>query len=148
MTDSLFKQYEGVFAGKNDLPNKKEGFEYAYSPFALQDAIGEKNVKKIWIEYQKLILAGIEAEDIIHKITAKVRDMLAIKKGASREDLGLKSDFPYNKSKKDSRNWQPGELGDLYRKLVFCYHASRMSLPGGGRSEELETSLERAILGI
>lgn len=140
--ESLFKQYEGVFEEKEEAAQKKKaGFEFAYSPFALQDAIGEKNIKKIWIEYQKLRFLGIEAEDLIHKITGKVRDMLSIILGADKEDLGAK-DYTFNKSKRDSKNWEKNELENFYTRLVEIYHFSRI------KGDNLDISLEKILLSL
>jgi len=139
--DNLFKEYEGVFQEKEDAPKKPSSFEYAYSPFALQDAIGEKSAKKAWIEYEKLKLSGIEAEELVHKIISKARDMSAIISGADREDFGLK-DYPFNKSKRDAKNWKAENLKNFYTRLTEIYHRSRI----GG--EELDTALEKIILNI
>jgi len=101
---SLFKEYEGAFKTDNPEENSdskvKKGNFFGYSPFALQDAIGERSAKKAWIEYEKLRFAGTEAEELIHNIVSKVRDMTAISIGAKREDLNMK-DYPFNKSKRD-----------------------------------------------
>jgi DNA polymerase III gamma/tau subunit len=142
---NLFKEYEGVFKTETEenteVKQKKERV-FDYSPFALQDAIGERNIKKIWIEYEKLRLAGIEAERVIHNIISKVKDMLAISLGASKEDLGIKNDYPYNKSKRDLKNWEKEELKNLLTKLIEIYHHSRM----GG--DDLDLAIEKTILGI
>jgi len=149
--DNLFKEYKGVFEteaipksdSKDNLP-AQAGKErvFGYSPFALQDAIGEKNVKKVWLEYEKLRLAGIEAEELIHKIVAKVRDMVVIEMGASKEDLGIK-DYPFTKSKRDLKNWKAEDLKKFYTKLITIYHQSRMI---GG--DELDTAVEKILLSI
>lgn len=141
---SLFKGYENAFDGQSEekpKAKKREKF-FAYSPFALQDAIGERDVKKIWIEYQRLRLSGVEPEDLIHKIASKAKEMAAIKKGASREDLDMKSDYPYNKSKRGLKNWGAGELEAFYTRIVEIYHRSRMS------GEDLDLALERTLLKI
>ena len=150
MQDSLFKQYKNVFEEETEVPKEKGNFEYAYSPFALQDAVGERDIKKIWIEYEKLRFQGIEAEEIIHKIITKVRDMSAIAVGATKEDLSLK-DYPYNKSKRDLKNWQISNLKNFYTELVTIYHGSRGALLNGysnGRINELDTALEKTLLNI
>lgn len=141
---NLFKEYENVFSETEEKVGKKEKKEkfFAYSPFALEDAIGGKNVKKTWIEYQKIILQGIEEEEIIHKIIKKVRDMTAISAGANAEDLYIKN-YPYSKSKGDLKNWKIEDLKNFYTKLISIYHQSRMS---GG--ESLETALEKALLDL
>lgn len=142
--DSLFKQYEGIFKEKPEESKKeKGGFEYAFNPFALQDAIGEKNVKKIWIEYQKLRFSGIAAEEIIHKIISKAKDMLAISFGADMDDLGIKNAYPFNKSKKDSKNWSKSELIAFYTKMIKSYHRSRLE-----SGYELDLALEKILLSI
>lgn len=144
---NLFKGYEGVFEAEDteEVSDKKEKTErtFAYSPFALQDAIGERSVKKIWIEYQKLRLSGIEAEELIHKIISKVRDMAAIAMGASKDDLGIKNDYPYNKSKRDSQKWKEKDLKKFYSKLVEIHHLSRME-----SNNNLDVSIEKMILNI
>lgn len=143
--DNLFKEYAGVFeaeiAKENTESKEKKARVFDFSPFALQDAIGEKNVKKAWIEYEKLRLSGIEAEELIHKIISKVRDMALIALGASKEDAGIKSDYPYNKSKKDLKNWKPAELKNFYTKLVEIYHRSRME-----SGNDLDIALEKILL--
>lgn len=140
--DSLFKQYQGVFENQNQsLPEKKGTKFFTYNHFPLQDAIGRKEVKIIWIEYQKLIISGIEPEELIFKIVSKVRDLLAISKGATAESLEIK-DYPYRKSKADLKNWKKEELEEFYSKLVAIYHESRM----GG--ENLGISLEKLLLKL
>lgn len=142
---NLLKTDLEIFESKGveiiDLREKKEK-EWGYSPFALQDAIGERNIKNIWVEYQKLRQLGIESEDLIHKVMSKVRDMNAILKGATKEDLAIKSDFPFNKSKRDLKNWKPADLENFYTKLVSIYHESRMGV------EELDLALEKALLSL
>jgi hypothetical protein len=139
---SLFKKYEDVFKGSEEstLKTKKEN-AFGYSPFALQDAIGEKNIKKAWLEYEKLRLAGIEAEELIYKMVSKTRDMVAIGKGASKEDLGLK-DYPFAKSKRDFKNWQTENLKNFYTKLIEIYHYSRI------KGDDLDIAIEKTLLSI
>jgi hypothetical protein len=150
--NNLFKEYEGIFAPTleevggptKSVGQAKKGRTFGFSPFALQDAVGERNVKKIWIEYQKLrITDGITAEEIIHKIVGKVRDMVAIINGASKEDLTIQNDWQYNKSKTNLKNWKPGELKIFYAKLVEIYHKSRME-----SDNELDVALEKTLLSI
>ena len=140
--NNLFKEYEGVFEEIEETSGLKKEKIFGYSPFALQDAVGEKSAKKAWIEYEKLRFLGIEAEELVYKIVSKARDMLAISKGASKEDLGIQKDFPYNKSERDARNWQEEDLKNFYTKLVEVHHHSRM----GG--DELDMAIEKTLLSI
>ena len=135
---NLFGEYEETSEESEEVKPKEK--TYLYSPFALQDAVGERSAKKAWIEYEKLRLSGIEAEDLIHKIVSKTKDMAAIMAGAGKEDLGLK-DWPYNKSKRDLKNWKEEDLKKFYTKLVEIYHRARME-----SGSELDIALEKALL--
>lgn len=144
MTDSLFKQYTGVFDEEIIAPKPKQVSGFTYNPFALQDAIGQKSAKEAWVEYQRLrIVENIEAEDLIHKITSKARDMLAINLGASREDLNIKKDYTYDKSKRDAKNWKPEGLKNFYTKLIEAYHRSRLE-----SGNDLDIALEKILINI
>lgn len=127
---NLFKEYEGVFDGETPTlegvggSTKSVGRVYAYKPFALQDAIGEKSTKKVWIEYQKLRLAGITAEELIFNIVSKIRDMLVIKSFGAQK-------------------WKEEDLKKFYTKLVEIYHRSRME-----EGRDLDIAIEKTILGI
>ncbi|NLE07246.1 MAG: hypothetical protein GX627_01355 [Parcubacteria group bacterium] len=150
--DSLFKQYKGVFESKEKVarPENENLSRYAYNPFALQDALGEKDKKKIWIEYVKLRLQGVKTEEIIHIVISKIKNMSAISAGAKKENLGLK-DYPYNKSKRDVKNWSEIKLKDFYNKLVFLYHESRGARLNGysdGENKDLDTVLEKILLQV
>ncbi|MEK7200905.1 MAG: hypothetical protein AAB672_02135 [Patescibacteria group bacterium] len=125
---NLFKEYEGVFQTENveensDTKQKKERV-YAYKPFNLQNAIGEKSAKKVWIEYQKLRLAGIVAEELIFNIVSKIRDMLVIKSFGAQK-------------------WKEEDLKKFYTKLVEIYHRSRME-----EGRDLDIAIEKTILNI
>ena len=150
--DTLFKQYKGVFDEEVETPKEKKEKTYEWSPFALQDAIGARDIKKMWIENRKLVTDGISTEDIIHKIVSKVREMIAISFGASKEDLNIKNDYPYSKSKKDAKNWKIEELKKLYTKLVSVYHLSRLpksiNVFSDLQSEPLDIALEKTILSL
>jgi hypothetical protein len=141
--ENLFKEYKDVFKEESeDKPDaKKQERFFAYSPFALQDAIGERSAKKTWIEYEKLRFQGIEADELVYKIISKIKELTAISLGASAVDLGLK-DYPYNKSKRDLKNWKLENLKDFYTKLIFAFHESRMG------KVELDTVLEKLLLNI
>lgn len=137
---NLFGEYKEITEEPKETKPKEKVF--GYKPFALQDAIGQKNVKRAWIEYEKLRLAGIEAEELIYKVISKAREMLAMSKGADEEDLNIKNPT-YNKSKRDAKNWEGEDLRNFYTKLIKAYHIHRME---SGR--DLDTDLEKILLSI
>ena len=149
--NTLFKEYKGVFDTETEELSVKKEFVYSWSPFVLQDAVGEKDIKKIWIEYRRVLDSGVSTEEIFHKITSKVRDMLGILQGLTKEDLDIKSDYPYNKSKQHSKKWSLKELKYFYQKLVFTYHKVRLPKERDNLdyfSNDLEISLEILILSL
>ncbi|MBN2093977.1 MAG: hypothetical protein JW740_01200 [Candidatus Zambryskibacteria bacterium] len=148
---NLFKEYKEVFEKEpEELKTKKEKI-FSYYPFALQDALGERNVKKVWIEYEKLRFNGAEAEELVYKIISKLKNMLAIKLGASKTDLELK-DYSYNKSKSHAKNWEAEKLEHFFTQTVYAYHASRMDTKTpfirNDLKGELDLVLEKIILSI
>lgn len=151
MANSLFKEFEGIFEEK-ELPKKeKKGRFFAYNPFPLQDAVGEKDPKKSWIEYTKLIFSGVEPDELIHKIISKVREMVFINLGVSAEDLEVKP-YTFSKSRSHAKNWNKMELRKAYEDLVSIYHRQRLGI-GRGLSFDysrynLETALEKFLLSL
>lgn len=139
-----------MFEEKPEEKKEKAVRVFGYSPFALQDAIGAKDVKQMWLEYRRLRLEDIEAEEIIHNIISKLRDLLSIMNGATKEDLSIKNDFPFNKSKRDLKNWKREELQAMYTKFVFAYHHSRMGRNANNFDlaigDPLDLAIEKIIL--
>ena len=142
---SLFKEYENVFKEEKESLETPKSSEkvFGYSSFALQDAIGERSVKKVWLEYQKLKAEDVLAEEIVHSMIKKMKDLSAINLGASKADLAIVKDYPYQKSKGHLKNWSTEKLKIFYTKLIKIYHESRME---GG--ENLDIALEKAILNL
>lgn len=121
--------------------DKKLGEEKKFNIFAVTDALGERNRKKLWVLYQEALRAGIEDEELFWKFQWMVKHMLFFKKTKEPGKSELKS-FARSKIEKYSRNYQTEELENLSTQLVDLFHAVR-------RSEgEMEAGLERAVFGI
>ena len=140
--DSLFEEYKDVFEESSEPVVAKKPAGFAFSPFALQDGVGERSAKKAWIEYIKLRLSGIQAEELVPRIVSKARDMVLIKRGATAADLNSKP-FPYGKSKKDLKNWPEVNLQNFYTNLVTTYHHSRIK-----SNYNLDIEIEKLLLGL
>ncbi|MEK7642571.1 MAG: hypothetical protein AAB392_02120 [Patescibacteria group bacterium] len=138
---SLFKEYQKVFEGKEELQPKSVAKEsFGKSDFALPDAVGRKSAKDAWMEYMKQLGKGAVVEMIHGAIVSKVRGML-LADAASLDELDLHP-FVYKKAKLDMKNWNREELQKFYNKLVFMYHdARRIGL-------DLQIELEKAFLSM
>lgn len=108
--------------------------------FALADAFGEKNSKKLWLLYLEAIKNSAPEE--IHGILWwQLKSMIVANRSDSAEEAGLKP-FVYSKSKRMAKNFTEEELENLSEKMTEIYHESRR---GGA---DLETRLEAFVLGL
>ncbi len=138
---SLFKQYEGVFAEEIQTQTKTESKEpFNKGGFALADAVGKKSAKEAWVEYIKQVNSGVPIEMIHGSIVAKVRDILLSQK-ANASGLGIHP-FVYQKAKADFKNWDKVKLEHFYDKLVLLYHESRMG------EDDLALATEKLLLAL
>jgi len=121
--------------------DKKIGEEKKFNIFAITDALGERNRKKLWVLYQEALRAGLEDEELFWKFQWMVKHMLFFKKTKEPGKSELKG-FAKSKIEKYARNYQTEELENLSTQLVDLFHAVR-------RSEgEMETGLEKIVFGI
>ncbi len=110
------------------------------SNFALTDAFGERNSKKLWLLYLSAVKNSAPEE--IHGILWwQIKSMLIASQTNSAAEAGLKP-FVYSKAKRYSKNFTGEELENLSREIVSMYHEARR----GG--VDLEARLEKFVLGI
>jgi DNA polymerase III delta subunit len=120
-----------------DNKNKKSD---SFNVFSLTDALGERDVKKLWPLYL-FAVKDIPVEEIHGVLWWQVKTMVMASQTNSAEEAGLKP-FVYSKAKKYSKNFSKEELENLPNKMIEVYHESRR---GGA---DLETRLEKLILEI
>lgn len=112
-----------------------------FNVFALSDALGEKNSKKLWVLYQEALLNNIEIEQIHGNLFWQVKNLILAKRGKLSGGLKI-SPFVAQKAKSYANKWEEKELESLAENLVKIYHKARL---GQG---EMEISLEKTILQI
>lgn len=112
-----------------------------FSPFALSDALMEKDKKRLWILLIEAQQAGLSAEEIIGTLwwQLKTARLAMVTKTASEADM---KDFPYNKAKRALRNFKEGELQALSQNLLTLYHE------GHSGKKDIDIALERWALSI
>jgi len=143
-TRILFEKHsEEVFY--NDEKKVKED-QPQYNLFALTDALGEKDRKKLWVLLQRAYISGASAEEIHSLFFWQIKNILIAKElglpGAQKaESIGIKQ-YPFRKALTFSKNFSEEELKNLLGKLV---HISQESISGG---TELELGLEKVVLSV
>lgn len=106
--------------------------------FDLADALGERNVKKLWTLYVDRI-KKVRPEELHGILWWQVKSMILAKNSANAFESGLKP-FVYNKSLRFAGNFSNTELDKLADNMIKVVHESRRSEPS------LETRLEKLIL--
>lgn len=114
----------GKVAGKEEV--------VAYNPFAISDAMGEKNKRKAWLVLQQARLAGVSDEEVFWKIVWQIKTLLLVKKTAEADSKNLEKDtglhpFVVKKALSNIKNFAPGELEEMSFKALEFYHNARLS---------------------
>lgn len=141
LEEKILKQVK-KFAEKDLSYDKKIGEERKFNIFALTDALGERNRKKLWVLYQEALRADLDPEkEIYWRLEWMVKHLLFFKKAKSPAESDLKG-FARSKIQNYTKNYSTEELEDLFGKLVRLFHSVRRS------ETEMEVGLERIIFEI
>lgn len=141
--ESLLKAQKDAVknAGGEVIEGKTEKtVERSFNLFALADALGARDRKKLWLLLTNALREGHEPEEIAGVLHWGARSMLAARGAHSAESAGMKS-FTYAKAKKQAMNFTPKELTALSRRLVTLYHE-------GHRGDDMALLLEQFALSL
>ncbi|HEY4510836.1 MAG TPA: hypothetical protein VJG29_00505 [Candidatus Paceibacterota bacterium] len=122
-----------------DAPPEKQ--KERINVFALADALGNRDKKKMWVLLAVLLREGAKPEEVAGALHWQARSMLLAKTARSAEETKMK-DFVFAKSLRYAKNFTEEELKDLSRSLVTLYHEAHR-----GRGQ-LELALERLVLSL
>ena len=111
-----------------------------FNIFALTDALGNRDKKKLWILYQEA-LEQSAPEEIHGTLMWQMKSMMLALKAKTPADSGLKP-FVYTKSKRFAANFEPAELQSLSFSLATLPAEIRR---GNG---EFDLELEKFILAL
>jgi len=125
---------------------EEESAGLQYNPFAICDAVANKNKKQAWLLLQKAIMGGIAGEEIFWKVVWQIKTLLLIKKlqvvGADvYKESGLKP-FVIGKATRVTQNFTEEKLVDYSTELVDIYHQAHL---GGS---DIPIALEKFLLGM
>src|SRR3989344_2529577 len=111
-----------------------------FNTFALADALGTKDKKRLWSLLAEAFMRGVTPEEVGGVLFWQVKAMLAAS-GGGAADSGLKP-FVYTKSSRYAEGFQHSELVSLSRNLISIYHDSHRGL------RDFSSALERFSLSI
>ena len=136
------KKKLGKYAEKiEEHEEVKKSDKPVFNVFALGDALGARDKRKLWILYTQALRSGLEVESVHGTLHWAVRGILAAQNARSPESAGQK-EFMYSKYKRFLTNYSEGEIEQMSRDLINIYHSARR---GQG---EVKVELERWILGV
>jgi len=113
------------------LPKTKED---KFNIFALTDAFGTRDKKKLWVLLQKALREGVKPEEIHGILFWQAKNILLVKRGGSPPSLGL-NPFVLKKTQGFAQKFSDEEAHNTSKELVSLYHRSRRG----------ETALDRAL---
>lgn len=120
---------------------KKELKKKEVNVFALTDAFGLRDKKKLWILYQSALIQGMSTEEIHRLLMWQVKSLLSAKQSKTALEAGL-NPFVFKKSLGFSKNFDLAELNNLSFGLVTMYHDARRGII------DFDISLEKFILDL
>lgn len=122
-------------------PVKK--FEKRVDSFALADAMGARDKKRSWVEFEKVRRSGAVMEEVHGTVFWSWKSMYLCLMLPKEEVIktGMK-DFTYRNYSRFAQNYSTKELEDRLRELKEMYHRAHR---GEG---DFEVLLERFILNI
>ncbi|MEK7607692.1 MAG: hypothetical protein AAB484_02085 [Patescibacteria group bacterium] len=93
--------------------------------FALADAFGARDKKKLWILFCDAIDRDAVPEEIHGILFWQAKSLALAEKISSANEAGL-NPFVYGKAKRFLSNWKKGEIDAMLSKLVRMYHRAHM----------------------
>ncbi|KKS76531.1 MAG: hypothetical protein UV64_C0024G0005 [Parcubacteria group bacterium GW2011_GWC1_43_11b] len=137
----IFEQIEKsadkvLFFKKEETEAEEKGNE-----FAVAEALARRDKKKLWLEYNRSLAEGKEADMVFWQIWWQLRMLLIAKTTKQKAPKSIKP-FVFSKAVRGAGNYSEDELKSLAGKLVNFYHKHFIG------SENFVFGLEKIILEI
>jgi len=113
--------------------------EDKFNIFALTDAFGMRDKKKLWVLLQKALREGVRPEEIHGILFWQAKNILLVKSGGSPMSLGL-NPFVLKKAQGFAQKFSDEEAYDTSKELISLYHRSRRG------EATLDSALEEFVL--
>lgn len=134
--DKISDQFDKVI-----IFNTNKNTKDLFNVFSLQDAVGERDRKKLWLLYHQALGSGLEAEEIFWHINKPIRNILLLSLIDKKEKTDLHP-FVIKKTNEFKNNFSIEDLKELLINMTKIHIDSRLG------KIQLETSLEKFILTI
>ncbi len=121
LTKEVLKKLEKRAEKVQEYILNEETQEKSSNFFALADALGARDKKKLWILYRDAINRDAVAEEIHGILFWQVKSMALAAKSKDANSAGL-NPFVYGKAKRFLSNWKEGEIDTILSRLVHMYH--------------------------
>jgi DNA polymerase III delta subunit len=116
---------------------KKE--KQSFNTFALADALGQRDKKKLWLLYTQAKESGVADEEIHGVLWWQMKSIILAHSTKTASETGLKP-FVFSKAKRFAANFSKDEANKTLTDLMAIYHESRRG------THDLGTALEAWIL--
>lgn len=134
---SFGEEKEGI-AKSGANKNKKSG---EFNMFAITDALGARNQKRLWTLYQQALRHDVVSEELHGILFWQIKSMLLAAMSKDAVEAGL-NPFVFSKAKNYAKNFSLSELKKISSQLVTMYHQAH-------RGEvNFDVALEKFFLSI
>ena len=124
--------------GKEALSKNKKA---VFNMFAITDALGARNQKRLWTLYQQAVRHDVVPEELHGILFWQIKSMLLAALSKDAAESGL-NPFVYGKAKNYAKNFSLSELKKISSQLIAMYHRAH-------RGEiSFEAALEKFFLTI
>lgn len=140
----IVSAFKKTGAMMNECSKKEKNMpEKPFASFALADAFGKRDKKKVWAIFHEEIAKGSAPESLHGMLFWQIKNMLLAKSSSQAEcaRAGMKP-FVFGKAQTAAKNFSGSELRSLSAVAVSLYHRAH---EGAG---DLETATEQFILNI
>jgi len=127
-----------IYEFKKTVPPDKASF----NTFALTDALGERDVKKLWSLFREAKNRGVSDEEIHGILFWMLKSIVLAARAKTADEAGMKP-YPFTNAQRSFKNFSSIEIIEEYvKKLALLpQHARRSGVP-------LEIELEQFILTL
>ena len=111
------------------------------NPFALADALADRDRKRLWLLWAENLRRGVSAEEMFWRLVWQAKTILLVGVSGSGDKLELKP-FVESKARRALKNWPLADLQKLISSFNLLYHKTYRD------SDEFTFGLEKIILTL
>lgn len=111
------------------------------NPFALADALADRDRKRLWLIFAESLRRGVSADEMFWKILWQLKTILLVAVSNSHDKLDLKP-FVESKARRALKNWPTADLQRLMSDFNRLYHRTYRD------SDDFAFGLEKIILTL